>query len=205
MRRPSCETILFSLIFSRLNIKLNPINPVWLEFDNCCRVWRLDKPINYMYMHLPKFLDQLKKWLWSDLPTCRAFLSERGNGDDFWHPSLRTSPHFLASLLAAIAKSPLPPLARPSSYTTSKSLFHQCLKNYLGCWWNLSSLRMICWMWKVGTIFALTCFRVHHQTLKQNVVQGVFEKSWNASSQITRDHNVWIYNISMQATKISLL
>ena len=44
MRRPSCETILFSLIFSRLNIKLNPINPVWLEFDNCCRVWVLDKP-----------------------------------------------------------------------------------------------------------------------------------------------------------------
>ena len=29
-----------------------------------------------------------------------VYTRQRGNGDDFWHPSLRTSPHFLASLLA---------------------------------------------------------------------------------------------------------
>ena len=74
-------------------------------------------------------------------------LSQHGNGDDFWHQPLRTSPHSLA-LLVALAKK-------------TQSLFHQWLKNYLGCWWNLSSLRMICRMWKVGTIFALPCSCVY--------------------------------------------
>ena len=122
-----------------------------------------------------KILQVFWKLIWSG-----SFFQEIIWSDLRW-PKKRSSNSLKKSTIAA---------RQTYTYTTtSKSLFHQCLKNYLGCWWNLSSLRMICWMWKVGTIFALTCFRVHHQTLKQNAVQGVLKKSGNAS-QITKDHNI---------------